>query len=67
MTLQKFKVKANKNDLESIGISYDINGLVGDLVKNYGTGWLVLSITHEYNGFKFTNEFDLPKYMCVKC
>lgn len=62
--MQKFKIQSNKEELEDIGISYDINGLIGTLVKSYPTGWLVLSVTHKVGEYEFTNEFDLPKYMC---
>lgn len=59
----KFKVQASKYELENIGISYDINGLEGTLVKSYQTGWVVLSITHKIGEYDFANEFDLPKHM----
>lgn len=62
--MQKFKIDSNKKELENIGISYDINGLEGTLVKSYETGWVVLSVTHKIGDFDFTNEFDLPKHMC---
>ena len=62
--MQKFKIDSGKEKLEDIGISYNINGLVGTLVKSYLTGWLVLSVTHKVGDMEFTNEFDLPKYMC---
>lgn len=62
--MTNFKVISNKNELEGIGISYNINGLIGTLVKSYPTGWVVLSITHKVGEFEFTNEFDLPRHMC---
>jgi hypothetical protein len=63
--MEKYKVKANKQDLEDVGIIYDIDGLTGDLIRNYLTGWLCLKITHKIDSMEFTNEFDLPKYMCI--
>lgn len=62
--MQKYIIDSKRELLEDIGISYNINGLVGTLVKSYPTGWLVLSVTHKIGCYEFTNEFDLPKYMC---
>jgi hypothetical protein len=60
-----FIVKANKSELESIGISYDITYLEGTLIKIFDDGWLSPSINHNVGKFEFTNAFDLPKYMCI--
>lgn len=27
-------------------------------------GWISLSVTYKTGNMEFTNEFDLPKYMC---
>lgn len=42
--MQRFKIIANKNELETIGISYDITGLKGTLVKTFSDGWIILNI-----------------------
>lgn len=61
---QKFKIVSSERELEDIGISYDINGLVGTLTKSYPNGLVLLSVTHKVGEFELTNEFVLPKCMC---
>lgn len=62
--MKKYKINSNKEKLEAIGISYEINGLVGTLVKTYPNNWLVLEVIHKVGDFEFINQFDLPEYMC---
>lgn len=62
--MQKYKIQSNQGELEDIGIDYKINGLIGTFVKSYSNGWFVLSVTHKVGGYEFTNDFNLPKYMC---
>ena len=64
--MEKYKVVSNKEELDDIGISEEINGLTGILVKSYPTGWLVLSIETKIGEYEFTNEYDFPKYMLKK-
>lgn len=59
--MEKYKVKADKRQLESFGISYDITGLVGELKHKYPTGWYEIEITHACPAGTFTNSFDIPK------
>jgi hypothetical protein len=59
--MNKYKITANKNQLESFGIDYDITGLIGRLKRKYPTGWYCIEITHDRDGFEFTNDFDIPK------
>lgn len=59
--MEKYKVKANKQQLENLGISYDITGLTGELKHKYPTGFYVIEITHNYEAGTFTNLFDIPK------
>lgn len=63
--VKKYKIKATKQELEEVGISCDIDGLTGFLIKTYLDGWLQLKITHKIGPMEFTNEFDLPKYLCI--
>jgi hypothetical protein len=62
----KYKIKANKDQLERLGISYDITGLIGVLKSKYPTGWYCLEVEHEVDGFKFTNSFNIPKSFLKK-
>lgn len=57
--MQKFKIKANINELESIGIFYNITGLKGTLVKTYSDGWIILNITYYTDGIERINDFDI--------
>lgn len=59
--MEKYKVKANRQQLENLGISYDITGLTGELKHKYPTGFYVIEITHTYEAGTFTNLFDIPK------
>jgi hypothetical protein len=58
--MTKFKVMANKKQLASFGIDYDITGLVGELKYKYPTGWYEIKITHTCEAGTFTNSFDIP-------
>ena len=59
--MEKYKIKANKQQLESFGIDYNITGLVGELKHKYPTGWYTIEVTHTYEAGTFTNEFNIPK------
>jgi len=58
--MEKATVKANKEQLESVGIDYDITGLEGDVKGYYHSGYVQVEITHNGNGFEWTNDFDIP-------
>lgn len=59
--MEKATVKADMDQLESIGIGYDISELEGDVKGYYSSGYVLVEITHNLDGFEFTNEFDIPK------
>lgn len=59
--MAKYKIKANKQQLSSFGIDYDITGLTGELKHKYPTGWYAIEVTHTYDAGTFTNVFDIPK------
>ena len=59
--MKKFKIKANKEQLENIGIPYDITGLIGEFVMAYPTGWYRIRAKHTSYGTEYTNDFDIPK------
>ena len=60
--MKKYKILANKQQLENIGVDYDLEGLVGELTYKYPTNWYRLKVTHKIGGkIEFTNEFDFPK------
>ncbi len=61
-----YKINANKTQLSSIGINYNLTGLVGLLKSKYPTGWYELEVTHQSNGTTFTNNFDIPKTFLTK-
>jgi len=60
-TKRNFKILANKEQLENIGVDYNLEGLVGELTYKYPTGWYRLKVTHCIGNYEFTNEFDFPK------
>ena len=57
----KYKIKANKDQLDSIGISYDITGLIGTLTREWPTGWYEIEVKHKIGDMEFTNKFDIPQ------
>jgi len=59
--MEKYKIKANKQQLENLGIDYDITGLVGELKHKYPTGWYEIELTHTYEGGTSKISFDIPK------
>ena len=59
--MRKFKIKANKKQLEDIGVDYEITGLVGELTHIFPTGWYELKVKHKIGDIEFTNHFDIPK------
>lgn len=64
--VEKYKILANKEQLEEVGISYDITGYIGLLVHKYSTGYYELEVVHMYNGMTFTNNFDIPRHLLEK-
>lgn len=56
-------IKANKRQLENVGIDYDITELKGYVTHKYPTGFYEVEVTHKVNGNEFTNVFDIPKTM----
>jgi len=60
MGKEMIKIIANKQQLEDIGIDYDLTGLSGWVRMTYGDGWLLVSVTHSIGRYTFTNDFDLP-------
>jgi len=59
--MEKYKIKANKEQLESFGIDYNITGLIGKLKHKYPIGWYEIEVTHTYEAGTFTNTFGIPK------
>lgn len=58
MEIRRYKVKANKQQLKSIGIDYDITGSIGILIQKYVTGWYQIEVIH---GDSITYVVDIPK------
>lgn len=56
-----YKVTATREQLESIGISYDITGLTGERINVFPMGWYIVKITHKIGYKIFTNEFGIHK------
>lgn len=56
----KYKIIATKEQLDDIGITYDITGLIGIFEKEFADGWLVIRATVKLDGYRFTTTFDLP-------
>lgn len=56
----EYKIKANKKQLLSFGINYDITGLIGKVKHKYPT-WYAIEIIHVYKTGTFTNIFYIPK------
>jgi hypothetical protein len=61
MKVEKYRINANKDQLNGFGIDCDINGLIGEIKHKYSTGWYAIEITHTYDSVTFTNIFDIPK------
>jgi len=59
--MRKFKILANKEQLDGIGISYELTGLVGTYKGKFPTGWYLLEVTHYVGDIEFNNDFDFPK------
>jgi len=59
--MRKFRILANKEQLDRIGISYELTGLVGTYKSTFSTGWYLIEVTHYIGDMEFTNEFDIPK------
>ena len=64
--MTKYKVKANKQQLSSIGIGYEITDLVGVLKDKYITGWYAIEITYTCDAGTFTRVYDIPKTFLTK-
>lgn len=64
--MDKYEVKANKQQLSSIGVDYEITGLVGVLKDKYITGWYAIEITYTCDAGTFTSVFDIPKTFLSK-
>lgn len=70
----QYRIKATKNQLDSIGISRYISGfIVNEIVKKYKTGYVKISIPPEdqmvklLGGEKFKNEeYDIPECFLEK-
>ncbi len=58
--ITQYKIIATKEQLESIGISYDIRNLVGVSKKIFNDGYHVLEITYNNGMFDFKNDYDIP-------
>ncbi len=66
--MEQYQVRTdlNKLSLQGIGIDYKIEGLIGELVRTYNTGWYVVKIKHYLCGRPFVNEFTMPKTFLKK-
>lgn len=65
--MNQYKIIANIQQLEDVGIDYDISGLTGTLIKKYPDGYYCLEVTHVLGeGRVFTNEFDIPQQYLLK-
>ena len=61
--MKKFKIIASKEQLEGIGISYEISGL--ECTKKFkfnSDQYYNVEVKYELDGFEFTNCFDIPNY-----
>jgi hypothetical protein len=58
---QKYTIIADKNQLDLIGISYNLSGQTGEYVKTYPDGWVVLSVDYIFNKtIVFRYKYDFP-------
>ena len=55
-------VKANKEQLESVGIDYEITNLTGNVKGYYESGYVLVEIEHVDCCHTFTNDFDIPTH-----
>ena len=55
------KIIANKKQLESIGIDYDISNLIGTYNHIFSDNWYAVEVEHKIGKYTFKNEFDIPK------
>lgn len=61
-------IKANKTELESVGIDLEITGMEAKIKGFYPDGYVVVEVKHDVYGFgfEFTNEFDIPNFWLEK-
>lgn len=64
--MEKYKIIANPNQLDAEGISAPINGLTGELVKKFPTGYYVIKVKYPGAMGEYTDNFDIPKYLLEK-
>lgn len=64
--MEKYKVLANREQLENLGISYNITNLIGYLKRKFKTNYYEIEITHMVGKYSFTNSFDIPNYLLEK-
>lgn len=64
--MEKYKILAVKEQLENIGIDYDITNLIGVLENRFPTCYYALRVKHKVGDMEFTNTFDIPKYYLKK-
>jgi hypothetical protein len=60
--MELVKIKATKEQLESVGIDYEITNLTGSVERKFSSGYYCIKIKHTWEGIEFENEFDIPKY-----
>ena len=61
--MRKFKILANKKQLNGLGIDYDITGMVGELTHIFPTGFYEVEVSHKRHNIIFVNRFDIPQTM----
>lgn len=60
MVKKLYRIIATKQQLEAIGIDYNISGYLGEFVKEYSDEWACLKVIHDLGEFQFKNRFDIP-------
>lgn len=63
----RYIITATEEQLRSFGISSDISGLDGELIKKFPSGWYTLNVEHKVHDITFNNDFDIPKtFLTIK-
>jgi hypothetical protein len=61
MSMAQYKIIATAEQLDEIGISYDLTGVIGTLKREFNDGYVELTVVHRVGSHEFTNDFDIPE------
>lgn len=64
--MSKYKIKANRKQLEAIGIDFDLDGLVGMLVQKFPDGYYTIRVKHSCEAGTIDNVFDIPSSLLTE-